>query len=260
MNIRPFFTKKRLSQITTWQLERFKAKRREEVSPRTVNAALSLLRRMFNLAIDWGLCEVNPYKRGMMLAEQEKPTRILSLDEQERLLAAAPDHLRDLIEFALNTGMRRGEILSLKWERVDWARGEITVAETKTRRVRTIGINSVVAAILKRRRKLGGQHIFTWNGKAFERFDKTWAKAVNDAGIPRITFHDLRHTFATRLVELGYDIAIIRSLLGHRSIVTTQRYAHPQERTKRKALADLSRIATATPLPQKQKRAKSKRP
>jgi integrase len=230
------FGAQRLSAISVGSLEQYQVRRRAEVSPRTVNMELSLLRHVFNLAIAWDKAEKNPVLEVEMFREAKRPMRILAREEERKLLVASPPHLRALILFALYTGMRRGEILGLRWDAIDATIQTITVGETKTGRIRHIPINFVAAAVLERCRADKGHFVFTWQGKPFSRFDKTWHKAIVAAKIPPIRFHDLRHTFATRLVLAGIDLVTVKELLGHQSIQMTLRYSHPAPENHRQAV------------------------
>ncbi|MEE9271593.1 MAG: tyrosine-type recombinase/integrase [Candidatus Krumholzibacteria bacterium] len=235
----PSFGKKRLSEITSWNVEQHKARRKEEVSPATVNRELSLLRRMFNLAIQWGLADKNPTAGVRKFREDERPLRILSAEEEAQLLEQLPQHLRDITEFAINTGMRRGEILSLRWDQVDMREKMLAVERGKTGTVSYVPANKKVVAVLRRRQAIDSDYVFTWNGESIERFDKTWQKALKAAGIPKVRFHDLRHAFATRLLRAGEDITTVRELLGHSSINMTLRYTHTSPERKRAAVERL---------------------
>lgn len=238
-----FFGSRPLSAVTSWSVEQYKAKRRQAVGPRSVNADLSLLRRMFNLAVTWGLAEKNPLVGVKMFRENERPLRVLSYPEQEKLMSVCRQHLGDLVLFALHTGMRRGEILGLKWDAVDLERGVITVEAGKTGRIRYVPANAIVMEVLRRRKELEREYVFTWGGTKQSRFDKTWRAAVSAAGIAAIRFHDLRHTFATRLVLAGVDLVTVGELLGHRSIQMTLRYSHPGPEHRRRAVDHLSEVA-----------------
>lgn len=252
--LRSSFGLKRLDEITSWQVEQYKAKRRETVSPRTVNMGLSILRRMFNLSIAWGSVVKNPVTCVKMMRDPERPMRVLSPQEQTKLLEVCRPHLKDLILFALHTGMRKGEILGLRWSAVDLEQGVITVGGGKTGRLRSIPVNAVCRTVLERRKSAGGEFVFEWQGKRFDRFDKTWRATVAAAQIPPIRFHDLRHTFATRLVLAGEDLVTVGELLGHRSIQMTIRYSHPGPEHRRAAVEKLEGIDTRTKLARRRKR------
>jgi integrase len=146
--------------------------------------------------------------------------------------------LKDIIILALNTGMSQEEILKLQWQNVDLFRKTITTTrkktmKTRTMKTRTMPINNTVLELLKYRMKVrpinGSDCVFFNNAENMidaGKLKKVFIKAVKDAGITNFRFHDLRHTFATRLVQKGVDLYKVAKLLGHADISTTQRYAH----------------------------------
>jgi integrase len=234
----------RLDEITQREIERYKGTRALDtrdrtartVTPRTVNLELSLLKHMFALAVEWDYIETNPAARVKGFKLDQKLERVLTEQEEIRLLAVSPPYLARLIRFALNTGCRLGEITSLKWSEVDLRTGTITVAKSKTGKVRHIPINSEVRAVLRECQLSSGETVFGYKGKPIQRFSRSWERAVREAGIPRIRFHDLRHTFATRLVLGGVDLVTVMDLMGHENIVTTLRYSHPSPEVNRAAV------------------------
>jgi len=112
----PFFGKNLITDISPLMIERYKLERKITVSLRTINIEISLLRRMYNLAISWGLCESNPVSKVKFYKEEPTEERILSREEERDLLASSPEHIRPILMTALNTGMRYGEIMSLTWQ------------------------------------------------------------------------------------------------------------------------------------------------
>ena len=138
-----FFGKNRqIREISPADMEGFKVQRRKEVSGSTVNRELALLKHMFNLASDWDLFfGPNPVKKVKFFQEITKGSRVLSPEEEKRLLAAATPYIQDIIVLALNTGLRIGEILSLPWKSVDMEKNLLTVFAPKTQKFREIPIN-----------------------------------------------------------------------------------------------------------------------
>jgi integrase len=209
-------------------------KRREEgAAPATINKELGTVRHVFNVAIrEWEWCRDNPMHRVAMEKVHNARDRWLTEDEETRLLGAAPAWLQEIILFALHTGMRRGEILALNWADVDLTRGVLVVMKSKNQERRTIPLNVRVFELLvaKQPRSVsGGLPVFTTS--CGTRLDgrnlmRGFYAALKEAGIENLTFHDLRHTFATRLVHEGVDLYKVQRLLGHKSPVMTQRYAH----------------------------------
>ncbi|MCX6354254.1 MAG: site-specific integrase [Candidatus Aureabacteria bacterium] len=135
----------------------------------------------------------------------------------------------------MNTGMRIGEILKLKWERIDLQQGYITVTRTKSGKDRKIPLNETVTKVLKNRER-DGIYVFHADGKPYESVKKAFYAAQRRAGIKHCRFHDLRHHFATKLVLAGVSLPVVKELLGHSSIVTTMRYAHPTPEAKKEAV------------------------
>lgn len=235
-----FFRSKRVKEITPWDIERYRASRAKVRAKATANKDLALLRYMFNLGVEWGFLEASPVKGVKLLKESERPMRVLSREEEGLLLKSAADHLKPIIIAALNTGMRRGELLSLQWDSVDMRRRAITVGKSKSGRIRHVPINNALFATLKnlkRENKTG--FVFRYKGDGIGDIKTGFLRAIRRSGIPPCRFHDLRHTFATRLVLAGVDLATVKDLLGHASISTTMRYAHPAPEHHRRAVEQI---------------------
>jgi len=230
----PVFAENLLAEVTPKRLAAYKVQRRAEgAAPATINKELQLVRHAFNLAVrEWEWCRENPMHKVSMEPVHNQIDRWLTPDEETRLRTAAPDWLREIITFALNTGMRQGEILSLQWQDVDFARGTLVVMKSKNRERRTIPLNSTVFELLAAKQaansKKDGSVFLTGLGNPLKvrYLARAFMKARERAGIPDFRFHDLRHTFATRLVQKGVDLYKVQRLLGHRTGLMTQRYAH----------------------------------
>jgi integrase len=238
----PVFGAKKLDEITSRSIDEYKIKRLEKVKPATVNRELILVKRMFNLAIIWGKATANPMKGVKLLREANMPERILTKDEITQLLAVCSDYFRPIVLTALHTGMRKGEILGLKWEQVDLEARVITILFSKSGRIRKIPINSLLFEILKGlREKSVSEYVFTCRRTKLPpgEIRTAWLTAIRKSGIIRCRFHDLRHTFASHLVASGVDIVTVKELLGHADIKMTMRYAHSAPASKVKAVASL---------------------
>jgi len=229
------FGTKRLDTIGTLDVQKFKTLRAGDRAPGTVNRDLAVLKHMFNVAISWGHIAVNPVRDVKQIRQQEEPMRTLSREEEVRLVQAAAPHLRPIIVVALNTGMRRGELLGLQWDQVDLRNGAITVHHTKSGQIRHIPINALARHALEVYTERQG-HVFRFKGNAVADLKHSFQNAVRRARIQRCRFHDLRHTFATRLVMGGVDLPTVKELLGHSSITTTMKYAHPTPSHRRAAV------------------------
>ncbi len=245
------FGNKRLSDISTKDLEDFKLIRLNEVSPATVNRSLSVLRHLFNLAKRWKkYYGDNPVSIVGMLEELNQVERILSAEEQSRLLDSSIGYLRPIITTALNTGMRRGEILTLKWSDVDLDMNMITINQTntKSKKQRKIPVSSRMRSLLLELKLQSGiqEYVFTdIQGRAIRTIRSAFQTACRKAGLDGLRFHDLRHTAATRMVESGANIVAISKILGHSDIKTTMRYAHPEDSLK-EALESLGNFGKNT--------------
>ncbi|HEX2269692.1 MAG TPA: site-specific integrase, partial [Pyrinomonadaceae bacterium] len=149
-----------------------------------------------------------------------------------------------LVALALGTGMRRGELLNLSWQNVDFLRGVIHVVNTKTARDRIIPMSqSVREVLIEQRQTQEGDLVFASRRIAKRRMDeglvdvkKGFVAACIDAGIADFHFHDLRHTFATRLGDAGCNVTTIARLLGHSNIQMSMRYTHASDDTLRSAV------------------------
>lgn len=210
---------------------------KEGLSPSTVNRYLSALSKAFSNAVKewhWLPATANP-----MLGVGKKPeprgrVRYLSDDERAALLEACrtseyrPLYL--IVLFALTTGMRRGEILGLRWQDVDLERRIAVLHHTKNGDRRSVPIVPEVAELLREHgkvRKLGNDQVFVSDGPAeVWLFDKAWYQALSAAKIKDFRFHDLRHTAASYLAMSGATTAEIAAVLGHRTLQMVKRYTH----------------------------------
>jgi integrase len=165
---------------------------------------------------------------------------------------AYADHLKPAVLLSLNTGLRRGELFKLKWSDINFEQNILTVkAETaKSGKTRHIPLNEEAALILKRwktQEGLKGLHVFINNdGKPFHDVRTAWKGVLDDADIKNFRWHDLRHTFASKLVMAGVDLNTVRELMGHSDYTMTLRYAHLAPEHKAQAVAKLNTVATVT--------------
>jgi integrase len=232
------FAGKYLYEITPMAVEQFKADRAKEVSPATVNRALACLKCMFNKAIEWGKASDNPVKKVKLFKENNKRLRYLEKEEIVKLLAHCRGYLRPIVIVALNTGMRKGEILGLKWHDIDFRHNIIYLLNTKNGEKREIPMNEQVrVALIKVRKHPESPYIFcNKDGNPFGDIKKSWLTALNKSGILQFRFHDLRHTFASHLVMSGVDLNTVRELMGHKSLEMTLRYSHLSPDHKKRAV------------------------
>ncbi|HEX8174039.1 MAG TPA: site-specific integrase [Pyrinomonadaceae bacterium] len=266
--IKAHFKAKRIADISPMDVERFKKVRHETPtrheearSPSTVNRELTILSRVMALAVDAGHISENPCRRVRRFKEDNERIRFLTEDEEARLMKqiGGRELLRSVVIFALNTGLRRGEIFSLRWSEVDWSRNFIHVINTKTGKSRIIPLNDATRDVLLRQQKKSeSEFVFVSprTGARLRNLRNSFGKACEDAKVLNFHFHDLRHTFASRLADAGVDAFTIAELMGHSTLEMTKRYTHVTDERKRKAVAALKKPArkVVTIWSQKQKR------
>jgi integrase len=239
-----FGADRQLTDITSVDIEGYKLHRRKQVSGATVNRELALLKRMFNLAIDWDFyLGSNPLRKVKFFQEFNTGKRILTEAEEGGLVRNAAPYLQDIILFALNTGLRIGEIFILLWSNVDWEKDVLNVFAPKTGKIRAIPMNAETRRILETWVKGKRNEFIFYNyetGKPFVDLSAGLALACQKAGITGVTWHTLRHTFASRLLDRGVDIVTVKELLGHSTVLVTMRYLHPKLEAKVQAVAKLA--------------------
>ena len=238
------FGKLYLPEINSKMISEYKTKRRlEGASPRTINYELSLMRHAFNLAIrEWELIESNPASKVKKERVRNILERWLSLDEEKRLLLASPGWLQEIILFAIHTGLRRGEILRLKLSQIDFERRTMIITEQKNGEIDTLPLSQNAQKILEHRRsnRLPGCDLVfpSQNGtRIIERnLFRAFDEAMSRANIENFRFHDLRHTFATRLVQAGVGMYEVQKLGRWKTPSMVMRYAHHNPESLRPAI------------------------
>jgi len=253
------FASSKLDQIEEAAIEQYKRRRSQEItrrklprSPASVNRELATLRRLLNLAHEWKVIARVPKIR--LLRGERHREFVLDYDQEELYLATAPTDLRDLAVLMLDTGLRVGEALSLQWPQVhlepagaaSLGYARVLASVSKNSKQRNVPLTGRVAEMLRR---LGPQK----EGYVFHRDDgsplyQTWlnqrhAKLRKLLKLPvEFVPHSLRHTFGTRLGEAGADAFTIMKLMGHCSVVVSQRYVHPTPETMEEALDRLQAL------------------
>jgi integrase len=236
----PLFGKRQLEDITSWDIERYKGRRKKQVAPATVNRELSNLKAIYNKAILWKMTKDNPVRGVKFFRENNRRLRFLMPDEIRILLDNCLPYLKPMVITALNTGMRRGEIFNLTWKDLDFNQNQITIGDSKNGEGRTIPMNDLLAETLRRQkeeRRPKNPFVFTGpTGKPFSSIQGGFKSACKRAGISDFRFHDLRHTFASHLVMNGVDLATVKELLGHKTLIMTLRYSHLSQGHKKNAV------------------------
>lgn len=223
--------------------------RRSGLSPRTVNNMLGTLKKVLSDAVRWGYLSRSPAADVTRFKAQEREVEIFTPDEVQRLLAFAKDEYPEeylLIVFALNTGCRLGEIVALRWSKVDLAakfvmidatyeeKTKQVVARTKGKRFRKVPLNETCISIIRQMvldgRKAESEFVFhriSYYAVTHQKFRRILKRGgLADALARRKTFHCLRHTFASEFMRTGGRLSDLQLLLGHSTIKQTEKYVH----------------------------------
>jgi integrase len=240
-----FFADIRLLDINTSAIRKYRQERHREktLTAATLNRDLSVLRRVLYWAVEEGYLAANPLGRLRMERERRTKRPVMSMREEHLLLAASPEHLQRIILCALHTGMRRGEILSQRWEDIDFDNRILHVSHSKTPEgeARDIPLTGRLYEMLYADRERRGP-VFTYQGDAIKIIKTTWVSSLRRAGIRHFRFHDLRHTANTRMMLAGVLQEVRREIIGHssqRSRDVNDRYTQIELPEKREAIRKL---------------------
>ena len=242
---------KLLSEYTVNDIENYKQKRLESVSPTTLNIELRSLKSTFNSAAKWGLLQENPFRKVSLLKVPQKPPIYLTKEDFKKLMGVVKEPLlRDVFLFAVLTGFRKGEILNLKWSGVDLQKRQVTIENsdgftTKSGKSRTVPLNDAVFEMLSKRdaERNGCEYVFHRKGFKLNDLYLThrFKKYVVDLGLnPQLHLHSCRHTAASWLVDAGVSLYIVQNILGHANIATTQIYSHLSQNTLQESVNRVS--------------------
>jgi integrase len=239
----PFWSEIAIGRITKNLTREYRQQRHREkqLTDTTVNRDLECLRHILFWALDEGLLLTNPLSRLRLERERKRKRPVMSFDEEDLLLSAATPHLRPIIITALDAGMRRGELLTQRWEDVDFARRLLFVTHSKTPEgeAREIPLTTRLFNLLWDARDDEGL-IFTFKGQSIRSIKTAWRTSLTRAGIRHYRFHDLRHAFNSRLLEAGVVREIRMSLMGHSLGDDPQAiYSHVELPAKREAIRKL---------------------
>ena len=196
-------------------------------SANTVRLELAIISHLFEIARkEWGMEGLtNPVKAIRMPSPPAGRDRRLQPGELEKLLESSSEELSQVIRFALETAIRRGELAGMAWDMVDLKKRTVTLPETKNGQKRIVPLSSVAVAILKERlntRRIDGK---VWD-IGLDAISQDFAKACQKTGISGLHFHDLRHEATSRLFEKGFDKMEVRTITGHKTLQMLARYTH----------------------------------
>lgn len=248
-----------LDDITPAKIEDFKRDIKNSTGNKnaTINRYLQALSKMLNIAVANELLNKNPMWSVKKLKENNYKTRVLMPDEEERLFKEIERgyevvgrdrkkkkiypyiYLKNIIICALQTGMRKSEILKLKWSNIDFDYEYIELLETKSGKSRKIPISSKLMKIFKKiLATSNSEYVFVNPSTNSNYIDihRAFETVLKNAEINNFRFHDLRHTAATRMLEKGADIRTVQEILGHSSVSVTERYTHTNAKSKKSAI------------------------
>lgn len=243
----PMFGEFLLTGIDARRIAEYQAKKLGEgLSPKTVNNTLTVLRKALMVGVDWGYVETVPTIRW---CKAPKPAfDFLGFEEADRLVAAADPEWRAMIVTGLKAGLRLGELRALRWEDVDLVAGRLMVRQAvacghvsspKSNRQRSLPMSNELIAELKRHRHLKGELVFcNALGRMYTKNECKWPllRACRKAGLRKVGWHTLRHSFASHLTMRGVPLKAVQELLGHAMIEMTMRYSHLSPDVTREAV------------------------
>ncbi|MHB1757277.1 MAG: tyrosine-type recombinase/integrase [Leptospirillum sp.] len=209
--------------IATFRDERIKS----GSSANTVRLDLAIISHLFEIARkEWGMEGLkNPVKSIRMPSPPSGRERRLQAGELEKLLESLSEEMGQVVRFALETAMRRGELAGMTWDMVDIKKRTVTLPDTKNGQKRIVPLSSVAVTILKERlstRRIDGE---IWD-IGLDAISQNFAKACQKAGISGLHFHDLRHEATSRLFEKGFDTMEVKTITGHKTLQMLARYTH----------------------------------
>jgi len=231
------------------------------VSNATVNRTMAVLRAVLRRAVkqwEW----LTRYPAVRMLPEPKGRVRWLTYEEEARLMEQLPEHLREVVSFALATGLRRRNITHLKWAEVDLERRVAWVHADEAKARKAIGVPLNADAVLVLRRQQGKHPVFVFSYKGQAPVagvnGTAWKKALKRSGLVGVCFHTLRHTWASRHAQAGTPFGALQELGGWSSSAIVRRYAHlaPEHlakyaeaiaRPKLVASAEVTKLAQSAP-------------
>ena len=220
-------------------------KKKQERKDATVNRELACLRHMLSKAVEWGMMEMNPFDKiqDLFFMENNARLRFLNEDEITKLIDVCRPHLRPMVICAINTGMRKEELLSLRWEQI--RDGFIYLTKTKSKKARQIPVNGDLQELFIsiKTRHIKGYVFCKLDGSRFIDINGAFRSAVKKAKITDFHFHDLRHTFASLMLLRGVAPKVISEALGHASVAfTMDTYSHIIEGMQEEAMALLDEV------------------
>lgn len=236
-----FGEKTNVTEIKPYEIDNFKRSLLNKGRTKaTVNRYISALKRAYNIMIEEDLIETNPTNKTKKLIEDNRRHRYLSHDEWNKLIIVLPPEIKSIVIVALLSGLRKNNVLQLKWEQIDMNLRtiELLKQENKGKKVIKHPISNALYKVLMALEPKEKGYVFVnpKTGLPYTSIRKSFDTALKNAGIEDAYFHDLRRTFGTWLHEEGVSIRTIQELLGHSDVSTTERYLCLTSEQNRKAM------------------------
>lgn len=248
-----------LNDFTTYNVEKFQSDELARgIAADTINRTTTTLKGMFSRATDWDMIDdavLKRIRRAKQLTDVTHRLRFLSLEECFGLIDACDTHLRPIVITALNTALRKSNILNLRWDQVDLKHGFILLENKALKNKSRLEIpitEPLREALLGLTRRLDTPYVFydPATCKPYRDVKKSFHSACRRAKIVDFHFHDLRHTAASHLLMCGVDLTTVKEILGHKSITMTLRYAHLAPSHKVEAMKKLGDLFSSKNLVQ----------
>lgn len=239
----PYFANHEIGTINKALIKQYRAHRhsQKKLTETTVNRDVECLRHILYWAVDQGILPANPLARLRLEKPRRKKRPVMSVADELKIIKSSAAHLRKIVICALDTGMRRGEILTQAWEDIDFPRRVISVTHSKTAEGehREIPLTSRLFELLSKEQKREGL-VFTFKGESIQRIKTAWKGALKRAKVQHYRFKDLRSTFNSRLIEAGVIKDVRKELMGHsRNEDTNDLYSHIELPLLREAIRKL---------------------
>ena len=226
--LQQFFRGKYLDDLTRDEIAKIGELKHKETSPATANRLLALIRSILRrAALDWEWIDKPPVIK--LYREAKRRVRYLSAEQACLLIQELPDHLADIVQFSLATGLRRSNVTGLEWSQVDlqrkvaWIHGD----QAKAGKPIHVTLNATAIAVLNKQIGKHSKSVFSYKGNPITQVNtKAWYKALKRAGIEDFRWHDLRHTWASWLTQNGVPLNVIQEMGAWESAEMVRRYAH----------------------------------
>ena len=225
--INPVFSGLYLDKITREDIASFAERKRKTLAPSSVNRYLVLMRSIFNRAVRiWGWMDKAP---AIMLYKAPKGRiRYLTQDDVDRLMIELPEHLKPIVAFALLTGLRKSNVLNLRWTQIDQKKGIVIIpgSEMKNGENHVVHLSKRARSVISSQKGKHDEYVFTFRGRNIKRIDGAFRNALKRAKISDYRFHDNRHTWASTLIQNGVSLYELQAMGAWKDPEMVKRYAH----------------------------------